>query len=390
MRCSGTTSKCENCDNIGLLKGNVAVLGKVCMRRTQRVLAACLLSGVAAAVTLPAQAGLLAKMFEEKSSEPATLPPDPVAAAPNWVTLEGGDKLAGKKRFALVGFTLEFQVQAQDYSSQFGSTVASKSSMTMEGVTTADMQAITDQVYGQFIKTMGEQGIALSTPNDLATSAAWKTVAGMAKGQTYEMSAEKDKVVLVAPTGHPVIATHPDEETKRLRWGLSGLKAMSSGTLPQAEIALAKELGYPVMKVYYVVRFGSAKAVAINGSSQAKATVSGLILGDRQSGISIRSENDNPLPDPFGTGNAKQDGDSFVRLKNSISSSQSILAGDVYKQGGVDNALGTALTILTGAGTFQHNFVAPLDPKLYSAFATDTLNGVSRMLAAQLKGATGN
>lgn len=357
------------------------------MRYSNSLFATMVAAGIACAFSLHAQAGLLSKLFDAKPSTPVVLSAD--ANASELVTVVNGDKLAGKNKYALIGFTLEFQIQAKDYSSQFGSTVSSSASMKMEGISQTDMQAIADKVYDDFQKKMAAQGISLVTPTALSASPAWQNIAGMSKGQTYEMSSEKDKVLLMAPTGFSVISTHPDEETKRLGWGLSGLKAMSSGTLPQAEIALAKELGYPVMKAYYVVRFGTASAGGNSMWSSGKAKVSGLILGDEQSGLSIRSENDNPLPDPFGTGNAKQDGDSFVRLKTSITTDQSILAGDVRESGGVNKTLGTALTILTGAGSFQHDFVAPLDPKLYASFSTDTLGAVSGMLATQLKAATG-
>jgi len=355
------------------------------MRYSKALFATMAAAGVTCVFSFHAQAGLLSKLYDAKPSTPVVLNAD--ANATELVKVANGDKLAGKNKYALIGFTLEFQIQAKDYASQFGSTTSSSASMKMEGISQADMQAIADKVYDDFQKKMAEQSITLVTPAALSASPAWQNIAGMSKGQTYEMSSEKDKVLLMAPTGFSVISTHPDEETKRLRWGLSGLKAMSSGTLPQAEIALAKELGYPVMKAYYVVRFGSASAGGNSMWSSGKAKVSGLILGDEQSGLSIRSENDNPLPDPFG--NAKQDGDSFVRLKTSITTDQSILAGDVRESGGANKALGTALTILTGAGSFQHDFVAPLDPKLYASFSTDTLGAVSGMLATQLKAATG-
>ena len=357
------------------------------MKFSNPLLAKLIAAGISCAVSLSAQAGLLSKMFETKASTPVVLSTD--AKAAELVTVVNGDKVAGKNKYALVGFTVEFQIQARDYDHQFGSTVSSNTSMKMEGISQADMQSITDKVFDDFQKKMAAQGITLVKPSDLSASPAWQNIAGMSKGPTYEMSAEKDKVLLMAPTGYNIIVTHPDEETKRLGWGLSGLKALSSATLPQAEIALAKELGYPVMKAYYVVRFGTTKAVAINKSSQAKAQVSGLILGDEQSGLSIRTENDNPLPDLFGTRNAKQDGDSFVRLKTSITTDRSILAGDVYELGGTNRTLGAALTMLTGAGSFQHDFVAPLDPKLYSEFCTENLGAVSAMLATQLKAVSG-
>lgn len=360
------------------------------MRMTRRLLPQLVAATLAGALALPAQAGLLAKMFETKASTPVVLsaPADATQTA-DFVMVEHGEKLAGKKKFALAGFTLEFQIMAKDYDSQFGSTVGSKTSMTMEGVSQADMQAITDKVYADFQKQMTEQGITLVTPAELSASPAWQKIAGMSKGPSYEMSAEKDKVLLLAPAGYTVIATHSDEETQRLGWGLSGLKALSSATLPEAEIALAKELGYPVMKVYYVVRFGTAKSVAISQSSRGSVKVSGLILGDGQTGISIRTEHDNPLPSLTAGRNNKQDGDSFVRLKTSITTDQNILAGDVRESGGVNKALGTALTMLTGAGTFTHDFIAPLDPTLYGSFATDTLSRVSGMFAAELKASAG-
>lgn len=342
---------------------------------------------LALALSLPAQAGLLDKVFETKASVPAVLTPD--AKPAEFVTVDKPEKLAGKNQFALTSFTVEFQIQAKDYSSQFGSKVSSSSSMTMEGVSQADMQAITDKVFEDFKAKMAAQGITLTLPAALAASPTWQNIAGMAKGPSYEMSAEKDKVLLLAPTGMNVVSTHPDEETKRLRWGLSGLMAMSSATLPQAEITLAKELGYPVMKAYFVVRFGSAKAVAINKSSQGKATVSGLILGDGQTALSIRTPDASALPSPFETGNAKSDGDSFVRLKNSITTEQNILSADIREQGGANKAIGTALVMLTGAGSHQHDFVAPIDPAVYGTFVTESVGTVSGMFASQLKAASG-
>lgn len=338
---------------------------------------------------LPLQAGLLDNIGKAKPSRPVELAAgaDPASQAASLVEVEKGERLAGHAKFALAGFTVEYQVMARDFDTQFGSAVGSKAKMVMEGVTPADMQALTDRIYSDFVARMQAQGITLVTPDQLSGKA-WERVAKAGKDQTYEMTSENDKLLLVAPTGQKVIPKHPDEQTERLAWGFSGLKALSSGTLPQAEIALAEELGMPVMKAYFVVRFGTADAKALGGGSRTQVRVDGLILGDGQTTLSIRSKDDNPLPG-MGRRNAPQDGDSFVRLKTSIMSSQSILAGDVRKSGGTGKALGNAMTMLTGAGSFSGEWVAPLDPAAYGNFAAGTLGAVSEMFAVQLKKAAG-
>jgi hypothetical protein len=136
------------------------------------------------------------------------------------------------------------------------------------------------------------------------------------------------------------------------------------------------------MKAYYVVRFGTADAKALGGGSTTKASVAGLILGDGQTGLSIRTEKDNPLPGM--SRRAPQDGDAFVRLQTSITTSQNILAGDVRKAGG-NQALGNAVTWLTGAGSFAGEWVAPLDPAAYGEFAAGTVGAVNAAFALKLK-----
>lgn len=350
------------------------------------------LTGTLLLVTVPAQAGLLQNLAKPKASSAVVLAPgtDLAAQAAEMVVVQKPEKIAGHTKYALTGFTVEFQVLARDSDIQFGNTKSSNVKLHMEGVSQADMQAITDQVYAHFLEQVKAQGIELVLPADLAGNPDWESVAKMGKGPSYEMTGENDKLLMLAPTGRTLVYPHPDEQAARLGWGVSGLRGLSQGTLPQAEIKLAKGLGVPLMKVHYVVKFGGASAEVAGMSTKQSAKVAGMILGDGQSAISIRTDKDSPLPGMSTREGGMEDGDAFVRLKTSIASPVEILAGDMRKANATSNAVGNALVSLTGVGGNATEWVAPLDPAKYAEFANGSLNAVTDMLAAQLKAAAGS
>jgi len=345
------------------------------------------LAGGLLMATAPAHAGLLNNIGKTKASTPVVIEPgtDLAAKAGEMTLVQKPEKIAGHTRYALTGFTVEFQTMARDSDIQFGSTKSSNVKLHMEGVSQADMQAITDQVYAHFLEQMKAQGIELVLPADLAFNPDWESIAKMGKGPSYEMTGENDKLLMLAPTGRTLIYPHPDEQAARLAWGVSGLRGLAQGTLPQAEIKLAKGLGMPLMKVHYVVKFGGASALVTTGATKQTAKVGGLILGDGQSALSIRTEKDSPLPAMSTREGGMEDGDAFVRLKTSIASPVEILAGEMRKTNAASNAAGNAMAMLTGAGGMASEWTAPLDPAKYAEFANGSLNAVTDLLAAQLK-----
>ncbi len=330
----------------------------------------------------PAHAGLLNNIGKTKASTPVVIEPgtDLAAKAAEMTLVQKPEKIAGHAKYALTGFTVEF-----DSDVQFGSTKSSNVKLHMEGVSQTDMQAITDQVYAHFLEQMKAQGIDLVLPADLAGNPDWESIAKMGKGPSYEMTGENDKLLMLAPTGRTLIYPHPDEQAARLGWGVSGLRGLAQGTLPQAEIKLAKSLGVPLMKVHYVVKFGGASALVTSGATKQTAKVGGMILGDGQSALSIRTEKDSPLPAMSTREGGMEDGDAFVRLKTSIASPVEILSGEMRKTNAASNAAGNAMAILTGAGGMATEWTAPLDPAKYAEFANGSLNAVTDLLAAQLK-----
>lgn len=333
------------------------------------------------------------------------------ALAQTHVTTEKLESIPSR-RIAIASFGVEFQTKLLHSASRFGSTSSSTTILNLTGVTPTTMQAVTNSQYQKLISDLQAAGYEIVPQAELEKNAIYQKIVKNAAATPVEISFQdptsksfsNSKAVVYAPTGLKYYAPSTEEAGTRLStlgkaFGDIGANFTRGGSLPDVERDLAKELNASLLKVYYVVGFGQAKASVTDSSSStwhgSKASTGIEIIGKGETHFSFRNPSGSNIHMTMAQVKPPMDGHAFVRLEEYVNAGLPFLAEDVYNSTSTSNKVGNALSqtlsivgalggINAGSANTQE-FTAPADDALYGQSVGKQLDAVQAMLLYRLK-----
>lgn len=336
----------------------------------------------------------------------------PVAQLAQQYTQVKKPELSGK-RIVISSFGVEFQTRVKHSSTGgFGSTSSSSSILNLSGVSPATMQAITDEAYAELVKDLKAAGYEVVDGAEVSGNEDYQKLVSRATPSGEEITVQdgdsKNKSVfgsksrVFSPAGKVWYRPSADEAGPRLGLG-SVLGSIMRVPNKNYEADLAKTLKANVLKVYYVVGFGTAKSSTSGGysgssgtSHSQKAVAQLRIEGQGETRLAFRVPGKS-LMAGFDQNDKPRDGHAIVSLsQNLVGENSDFLAGDVVNSTSLNNRVGNALSstlnvmgalagMSTGGTANTQEFTAPADEGLYRAAATKHLNLAGELLVYRLQ-----
>lgn len=296
-----------------------------------------------------------------------------------WVNQPNGAK--GVTKVIIPFFQVQFIQDAQANATASGG-VHSKTSVTLEGATPAQMQAITDEVYAAFVADLKAAGLEVVTPEQAKTYPAFNEIMAAARpsGQTVK-GTNSIRSLFFAPTGmnyYFLPTMLPDLA------GGGSMTAMSNVQIVRKEAELMTQSGAAVAGFRAVVDFASLSASKrrLFATKARTAAEFGLVIRPLGTQVFlITPEAKATMIDPS----------SRMRLELQapleIDSDAILSAEDNRTQGQKrSEAAGLALSMLTGVGQVKSkSFAVRVDPELWQKDVTGALKGVSAAVTTKLK-----
>jgi len=286
------------------------------------------------------------------------------------VETEKLENLAKNKRVAVVNFAVEYQTKIVKSSSNFGSFSSSTVEFNLDGVSKAAMQAQTEKLYEQFVKDLEASGIEVVPMAEVKKQEAFLTLKKNCASPkeipfTYNESKgyKNSQALVFSPTSLPYHSEADHERSGRLisisNMGESLAKAFANEVPDKLEKDLALALNATLVKVYYVVGFGQAKAsvserFGFNFSKEQneKTTTHGqnvtseIYLFPEDSRLSLRVPDVSSFSMFRTSQSPSADGNGFIRLKEKVVSGTNFAVAEPKNTTGIDNTLGNAISVL--------------------------------------------
>lgn len=285
------------------------------------------------------------------------------------IEFEKSDNFAKNRRVAVVNFAVEYQTKIVSLSTTFGSFSSSAVEFNLDGVSKAAMQAQTEKLYQQFVKDLAASGVEVLPMSEVAKHEEYiklkkDLVSPKEIPFTYNESKgyKNSQALVFSPASIPYHSEIGGEQAGRLtsvqNMGEMFSKAFANEVPDKLEKDLALSLNATLLKVYYVVGFGQAKASVSErfgfnfGKEQNEKTTthgqnvtSEIYLYPEDTRFSLR------VPDVsnfiFKRSNSpSQDGNAFIRLKEKVVSGTNFAVAEPKNTTGIDNTLGNAISVL--------------------------------------------
>jgi hypothetical protein len=158
----------------------------------------------------------------------------------------------GNFKVAFVTFNKAKQVAKGGFLSGSSSWGKASAHMTLDGISDADMQAITEKAYADFVQTLKDNGYTVADRSPLESVKHYQKISIKSNPDKKEgsfFSGASDKLTVVSPKALPFYY-YPGEA------GETGGFGFSSPGATYGEYA--KESGIPVLSVFYTVDFANA------------------------------------------------------------------------------------------------------------------------------------
>lgn len=304
----------------------------------------------------------------------------PVAAFAkgNPVKVAKPDAFKGLQSVVIGSFTVGFLTERTDKSKAGGGLLGggfggkSKARSSLEGISAADMQSITDAAYEDFKTQLSARGFTVAPRADLVASGAFAKAKPAAVPQTYSIGFEGDKAdaAYFAPAEMGQLILFPGDV---LIGGFGAIGAgMAQGQAQMGTANFAKSSGKSVVNVLYLVDFADAeKYGGWFRSSSAVKVKAGLAIAPGASRLTVFAPSGKvgtvTVEEPIAVG-----GD-FAEVKDTT-------GGTAKAVEAVTNVIG----VLGGIGSNKsrkYSFVAA--PDRYRAAAADAMRQANQRLVEQ-------
>lgn len=325
---------------------------------------------------------------------------------------EKADNYAKARRVAVVNFAVEFQTKLVKSESRFGSTSSSTTEFTLKGVSKEAMQKETEKLYQLFLKDLAASGIEVVPAEEIKKHEEYsklkrsaETIHDVSFAYNKSKGFSKSEAVVCSPAALPYHTVSAGETANRFVGFDTGQESLSevfanSGAHKDIEADLAKSLNATLLKVYYVVGFGDAKASVSDGGGwigHGQSVTSELYLatGDTQFSLRVPDVSSfhiqwNKADDPAYDGNA------FIRLKERISAGAGFAVNSPQNANSTDTNAGNALSMLGnvalslagsafGGTANKQEFTVTADEKTYMALTTKLIDETQKAFLQRLK-----
>lgn len=320
------------------------------------------------------------------------------------------DNFAKNRRVAVVNFAVEYQTKLVKTASRFGSTSSSTTEFSLLGVTKAAMEKDTEKMYQQFLKDLAASGVEVVPLDEIKKHEEYAKLKRSAETMhdvsfTYNKSKgwSKSEAVVCSPAALPYHTESAGEVAGRFVGFDTGQEGMSEvfanrGPHKDIEADLANSLNATLLKVYYVVGFGDAKASVSDGAGyigHGQSVTSELYLATDDTRFALRV----PDTSSFHWSNdssPSQDGNAFIRLKERVSAGAGFAVETPSNANTTDTNVGNALSMLgnvasnlmgsTFGGTAnKQEFKVSADEKTYLQLADKLIDETQKSMIARLK-----
>lgn len=324
---------------------------------------------------------------------------------------EKADNYAKTRRVAVVNFAVEFQTKLVKTASQFGSTSSSTTEFALKGISKEAMQKETESLYQQFLKDLAASGVEVVPLGEIKKHEEYAKLKLNALSPkdvsfTYNKSKgfTKSEAVVCSPSALPY---HPesDGEIAGRFVGFGSGESLSDvfsnrGPRKDIEAELAKTLNATLLKVYYVVGFGDAKASVSSGGGwigHSQNVTSELYLAPEDTRFAMR------VPDTSSfhwsnNGTPAQDGNAFIRLKERTSAGAGFVVSAPQNANTTDTNAGNTLSMLGnvalslagsafGGTANKQEFTVTADEKTYMDLTSKLLDETQKAFLQRLKAA---
>lgn len=322
----------------------------------------------------------------------------PAAAAERYVkTWHTGD-LKGVRQVAIPYFQIEFFTRsgasAQAWRSSDQASSQSSVSYKLVGISDADLQAMTDQLYAKLIADMRAIGVEVIPPPTLRAQPAYQALERMAEtknpfeGERSRRGASQSSRVFSA-TGVPLYLD-PGDGTSPI--GIFGTLGRALNTPQLREEELAKALKVPVLRVRYSVDFadlvGKASAMETAFGSSANTSITSRFGVGVEPTFSLMSAM-TPSGKHAGIGfegNVKAI--TTFQVKEPVTSANNHWTREVKEVNKLSNAAETVAVALIGmalgggAGANLKDYELVVDKPAWTQAANETLIGTQKMFVA--------
>lgn len=322
----------------------------------------------------------------------------PAAAAEKYVKTWHTDDLKGAKRVAIPSFQIEFFTRsgasAQAWRSSDQASSRSSVSYQLMGITDADMQAITDQLYSKLVADLRAIGVEVIAPTTLRTQPAYQALERMAEakrpfeGERSRRGASQSSR-LFAPTGLPLYLD-PGDGTAPV--GIFGTIGRGLNQPGERELELAKALNMPVLRVRYSLDFadlvGKASAMETAFGSSANTSITsrfGVGVEPRYSLMSAATPHGKHAGIGF-EGNVKTI--TTFEVREPVTSASNGWTKEVKEVNKLSNAAETVAVAVIGlafgggAGANIKDYELVVDKPVWTQAANETLAGTQKMFVA--------
>lgn len=333
---------------------------------------------------------------------------------------EKSDNFAKNRRVAVVNFAVEYQNHLVNTQTRFGSTSSSTTVLTLDGVSKEALQKETEKLYQQFLKELAASGVEVVPMEEIKKQEVYERLKRGASterevGFRYKDSSsfENSKALVFSPVALPYHPEADHERAGRFVGFSTGGETFSDimanhGTRNEVEAELAKSLNATLLKVYYVVGFGEAKAsvserIGFNflkeqnekTTTHNQQTSSELFLYPEDTRFSLRVPDTSSFS--WSSKNVPaRDGNAFIRLKERVAAGANFAVDKPQNTNSTDTNLGNAVSALgsialgmmgnaLGGSANKQEFTVKADEKSYLNLSSKLISEVQSSFIQKLK-----
>lgn len=323
---------------------------------------------------------------------------------------EKADNYGKNRRVAVVNFAVEFQTKLVKMATQFGSTSSSTTEFSLKGISKEAMQKETEKLYQNFLADLSASGVEVVPLDEIKKHEEYaklkrsgETVHDVSFTYNKSKGFSKSDAVVCSPAVLPYHSESAGETAGRFGGFDTGQESLSEvfankGPHKDIEADLAKSLNATLLKVYYVVGFGDAKASVSDGGgwiSQGQKVTSELYLATDDTRFALRV----PDTSSFHWSNSNspaQDGNAFIRLKERTTAGAGFAVDSPKNANSTDTNVGNALSVLGnvalgmmgsafGGTASKQEFTVTADEKTYLNLTSQLVDETQKAMVAKLK-----
>jgi hypothetical protein len=293
--------------------------------------------------------------------------------------------IKGLRRVALPSFQVEFVTRSGAQASTSGFAAAGRSSVSayysLVGVGEADFQALTDQLYADFVRDLQQMGLEVVPLAQLQASPAYRKLVAGAAPAPLSKSGGGTRSLVLAPAGRQIYGSALAAAKSDSMFGAFSALANTGAMMGAVfdTIDLAKELDASIIELRLVVDFaqiGSSDKGFFSRLSST-ASVDGKVQPALLAGASMMSVQNATMR-------------SVVTLRNPLLLPPEAISGlrEATTTSTQVGNVAAALINLAAGGNNSHSaadFEAVADPAVYRASIGASLGQVREMLVSRLK-----